>query len=247
MENIELMPLGTGMGATTVLYGEPSSSFVILENSKPLLLVDIGYGVVYSYKTIFPDASLPKNFYISHNHSDHSGELPVALMTEVSKGNKINVFSAKEVQQRLMQYRMHEMLSSGMNQNEIANWITCNVGLETKINENLSISIYEAKHSEICFGFILYFKRHPILGFTGDSGFDMNLFKTLSEASTLLCDGRISATSEHAGFNEILEFETSINKQKKILLYITHYGRKIDKPQNQKALEIGKPIKLWPL
>jgi len=191
----------------------------------------------------------PNNIFISHNHSDHSGELPLILMVEYAKGKKFNIFSAAEVQERLIKHRIHEVYSIVNDYNRFANWITCSIEKEqkTQINDNFSISLLPSKHQELFYGFILYYKQNAILGFTGDSGFDTTLYNSLSEASTIICDGRETGTSEHASFKEITDFETSINMTKKVIIYVTHYGCKIDKPDKPKPLEIGKSVKLWPV
>ena len=49
------------------------------------MLVDLGLGVVHSYQKNFPGFQLPNLIYISHNHTDHAGELPVVIAVEGKK------------------------------------------------------------------------------------------------------------------------------------------------------------------
>jgi hypothetical protein len=39
-QSLQLVVLGTGAGATCVYHGEPSSSFLVLQDGKPILLAD---------------------------------------------------------------------------------------------------------------------------------------------------------------------------------------------------------------
>src|SRR5262245_43157681 len=99
---ITLIPLGTGKGATAVYDGEPSSSFVIKFNGDCRLLVDTGLGV--SPHAIKTCGSVPRNIFISHNHSDHAGELPVLLIVEQTAKHKLRVISGPEVNERLISH-----------------------------------------------------------------------------------------------------------------------------------------------
>ena len=116
---VEIMALGTGKGATAIYKGECSSSLLLLLNNEPKLLIDIGLGVTLQYQTLFPLLLLPPIF-ITHNHSDHSGELPVVVVTENGKrkliGEKpIEIYAQKIVKEILLKFRMQEIYSAGEN------------------------------------------------------------------------------------------------------------------------------------
>ncbi|GAX84931.1 hypothetical protein CEUSTIGMA_g12352.t1 [Chlamydomonas eustigma] len=106
MLNIDVVILGTGAGATTVYTQECSSSFVLRVDGIPALLADVGFGVVAACKELV--GSLPPCIYVSHNHSDHAGELPVLLATDQK-----HVFAQEQVMQRLKAHRLHELQSTG--------------------------------------------------------------------------------------------------------------------------------------
>ena len=57
--------------------------------------------------------SVPDNIYISHNHTDHSAELPVLLAVERQKGRQLKLFAEAEVMVRLQEHRLHELVSTG--------------------------------------------------------------------------------------------------------------------------------------
>lgn len=235
---ITLIPLGTGKGATAVYEGEPSSSFVIKINDECRLWVDTGLGV--SVHAIRICGSIPKNIFISHNHSDHAGELPVLLIAEETAKRKLRVISGPEVSNRLITHRIAELYSTGLKANEIADWIVAPEGKQIKVDDDLSLTAYKGKHSEVSYGFVLSFRGRPILGFSGDSGFDRGLYQRLAAAPTLVLDARKESTAEHAGFKEIHTFEGTIKSH----VYINHYGKPSEAPTQSAPLITEKPITL---
>ncbi len=55
---------------------------------------------------------LPRHVYISHNHSDHSAELPVMLAVQQAAGQRMVVHAEAGVMQRLLEHRLHELRST---------------------------------------------------------------------------------------------------------------------------------------
>ncbi len=194
-DSIELVVLGVGAGKTMAYEGECSSSFLILWNTKPILLVDIGLGVVRN--CVRYCGEIPSNIYVSHNHTDHAGELPICLAVESAKGRKLQVFSHKNVSSKLQLHRCAESLGK-LN----VNWIMCEDDQEIELISQLSMKLIKSMHEELCYGFVLYlissnsiylpryFNQQPILGFSGDSGYSELLYDKIFEAKTVLIDAR---------------------------------------------------------
>jgi ribonuclease BN (tRNA processing enzyme) len=235
---ISLTPLGTGKGATAVYEGEPSSSFVVKVNDECRLLVDAGLGV--SARAIQNCGSVPRNIFISHNHSDHAGELPVLLIVEQTAGRKLRVISGPEVKDRLVSHRIAELYSTGLKTDEIADWVAAQGGEKVVVDDDLSLVAYKGMHSEVSYGFVLYFRGAPILGFSGDSGFDRALYEKLAAAPTIVLDARTVSTKEHAGFDEVHAFEGKT----KARVYVGHYGKASEAPTQSMHLVPGKSIDL---
>lgn len=235
---ITLTPLGTGKGATAVYEGEPSSSFVIKINGECRLWVDTGLGV--SPHVIKTCGSVPKNIFISHNHSDHAGELPVLLIVEQTAKRKLRVISGPEVNERLITHRIAELYSTGLKASEIADWVVAPEEEKIKVDDDLSLVSHKGKHSEVSYGFVLYFKGSPVLGFSGDSGFDRAFYQKLAVAPTLVLDARKGGTPEHAGFDEVRAFEGAVKSR----IFVTHYGKATEAPTQSKSLTPGHPISL---
>lgn len=55
-----------------------------MTDDEPILLVDIGFGVVREYLQAF--ARIPQTILITHNHSDHAAELPAILAAKQAEG-----------------------------------------------------------------------------------------------------------------------------------------------------------------
>lgn len=234
-----LLPLGTGAGTTTVIYGDPSSSFAILIGEECRLLVDLGYGV--ARQALHYLKLLPTKVYISHNHSDHSGDLPVAALRSASQGQRFTIWSAPEVERRLKEHRFNEFLEAGGLPEYIADWITTPENVETFIDEDFSLIPQRGQHSETCFGFVLRFRGEAILGYSADSGFFRKLYDRLLEAPTLVLDGRAKGSTEHASFEELEAFAQTIPEKK---VFVIHYGRPDEAPTSLTPLRLGEPIEL---
>lgn len=235
-----LLPLGTGAGATTVLYGDPSTSFAILLGDECRLLVDLGYGVARQALQLLK--SIPTNVYISHNHSDHSGDLPVVAVRSANQGKPLTIWSEPEVEWRLREHRLHEFREAGAMPEDIAQWRSTPENIETAVAPDFSLVPHKGLHSETCFGFVLRFRGQAVLGYSADSGFFRELYAHLLEAPILILDGRSQGSSEHASFEEIESFARSIPASKKV--FVTHYGRPDEAPANLNYLRLGESLEL---
>jgi ribonuclease BN (tRNA processing enzyme) len=114
---VSILFLGVGAGATCVYSREPSSSFVLLRGgTEPLLLCDVGLGVTAACLNLL--GSMPAAMYVSHNHTDHSGELPVVVAAEgtaaAGAGRPLPaVYAHPIVMAELRTHRLRELESTG--------------------------------------------------------------------------------------------------------------------------------------
>lgn len=257
MSNIsdyDLICLGVGKGATAVYSNKTSSSFALKRRStgECILLIDIGLGSIFSLQQHFKDARFqPRQIFISHNHTDHSGELPVYIANE-GINSQVRIVCFNGIQSRLRHNRCAELDSATSDLFKNVLWICCDESesfpLETNDpNSNLKIRVQQSQHSELCAGFVLYENDKAILSFSGDSGFNTAFFEFLWTAPIILVDGRQKATYEHASFDEILEFYKSKDPSKKVFVY--HYGLENEKPtfpvENVCAISPGDVIQLY--
>ena len=238
MSKVQILPLGVGSGTTAILYGEASSSFAIMVNNECRLLVDLGFGVTRS--ALHYLKTMPTNLYITHNHLDHSGELPVIWQIQAKAGKKLSIWSALEVESKLKNYRLNETYQEGINYDELIDWHTANIAGFTIIDSELKIKIRKSQHSEPCYGFILFYMGKAILSYSGDSGYDTAYFDWLGESPQVIIDARNNGSYDHASFDQIIEFK----KRHSSKIYIIHYGRLQDAPNNLEALTPGAVIDL---
>lgn len=111
MTNVDVVVCGVGAGATFVYDGEYSSTFVLRVNGQPLLLLDCGNGAVRSVMAHV--GTLPDHVYVSHNHTDHAGDLPVLLAVEAQRGHRMTLLAENIVLNTLVTHRLHELQSTG--------------------------------------------------------------------------------------------------------------------------------------
>ncbi len=178
---IELIVLGSGAGASYLYDYLPSSSFMLLANQQPFCLVDLGFGVTHQVLQRFK--AFPKQIIVTHNHSDHAGELPVVARVELTRGRKLQVFAEQEIAERLKRHRLAEHADQ-LSPEEIIDWVTPQIGCRTPLAHGLEISFYPGNHSEKSCGFILYQANRPIFSYSSDSQLDDAFYTILDQAET---------------------------------------------------------------
>lgn len=235
ISSYDLVCLGVGKGATAVYSNQASSSFALIRQSTKecILLIDIGLGSIYALQKYLNNPSFkPRQIFVSHNHSDHSGELPVYIANEGLQ-SIVRVYCYTGIQSRLRQHRCAELESATTDLFKNVQWIMCDESKDEGLdsgdpNSKLKLRIQRSQHSELCGGFILYENDQAILSFSGDSGFNDAFYKFLWTAPTILVDGREKGTYEHAGFDEITNFYTKMGVERRVFVY--HYGLDNEKP-----------------
>lgn len=237
---VELLVLGTGKGATAVYQGSPSSSFVLIVDGKCRLLVDIGIGV--AQECITSCGYIPDHVFVTHNHTDHSGELPVVLAVEQARGRKLSIISGPLVEEVLKAHRLHELLSTEISLNEFARWTRALPGNSIQIDADIQLKIFRACHQEPSYGFLLYVKGTPILGFSGDSGYDEGFYRQLLDAPWVLLDGRAEGNSDHAEFTEINDFARQHPRHQ---FLVTGHGEDPGTASPLHLVHKGDRITLW--
>lgn len=198
--------LGVAGGAAQVYHGKCSSSLLLLRDDEPYCLVDLGLGVMR--RLMACGHAMPDQMIITHNHTDHAGELPVVLRVEQARGRLLRVIAQTEVMKRLQQHRLAEHAEQLLPE-QLADWVSADEGERIILKPDLALRFFAAKHSECCFGFVLYAidangPDRPLLGYSGDSGLNPSLYQQISQAAVSIYDAREKGNAWHAGFDEII-------------------------------------------
>jgi ribonuclease BN (tRNA processing enzyme) len=209
---IDLICLGVGAGQSMVYQGHCSSAFVVRVNRQPVLLIDIGFGVVR--QCLAQVQSIPRYIYITHNHGDHAAELPicaavekhVTVVAQVSDRCSVNGVDARyfkeQVAEQLQTHRMSEMVGAPID----VTWHKCQAGVRSEVSRELSITVHHAQHSQVCYGCVLYYQGQPLVALSGDSGYSESLYRALQHAPLVFIDGRARASPDHASYDQIRQF-----------------------------------------
>lgn len=237
----QLLPLGTGKGATAVYEGEPSSAFVLRDRGHSLLLIDIGFGI--TRRCIELCGGIPPAVLVTHNHSDHAAELPVVLAVEKARDRRLRVISATDVMDRLKNHRLHELRSALEQLNDLAYWVPVEPGVRTPLDADVEVELRQGIHSEASFGCLFYSDGRPLFAYSADSGMNPAFYDWMAQAPTLIVDGRRKGSTEHAGFDEIEAFAAR-HPDHQIL--VTGYGTAKEAPEHLPFVRSGEPIPLAP-
>ncbi len=206
MALLDLVCLGVGKGASYVLRGLPSTGFALRVDGRPELLIDCGAGVALSYLRRV-GGMFPPRIFISHNHHDHAGDLPVVLSSLV--GTRPAVLGDGDVLEIIREHRLHDAAQTRQALIEEVEWVAADgqgrIALDT-ILSGLSLQLFRSRHFYPCYGFILERGCEDLLGYTADSGFDEEVFKRVTRAPIAIVDGREQGNADHASFEEIEAF-----------------------------------------
>ena len=199
--NFECVIIGTGAGASSIYDGLTSSSFMLLADNQPFCLVDLGLGVGREVVQTF--GGFPQDLIITHNHSDHAGDLPVVLRVELAQGRRCNVIGHSQVIERLKTHRVAEHLEQ-LSAEQLADWQAAECGELMSLPHGLSIEFYPGVHSELSFGFVIRdHNHHARLSYTADSCLENTLYNELAKADVFILDARAKPNAWHAAFDEV--------------------------------------------
>lgn len=231
--------LGVGRGATNFLTGEPSTAYVLKQNGIGYLLLDMGAGVGRSALSHL-GTQLPNTLYVSHNHSDHTGDLPVFLATK--RGQNVTIIGHENVLSTVREHRLHEMPSVGVDPEKDVTWIEGDEGAPI-LFEDLEFQMFRSQHGYECYGFVLSYRGDPILGWTADSRFNDEIYRIISQAPIAIVHGRDRPSGDHAALDEIDGFAANTPATQ---FYVAHYGASefaFTSP-NASLLKVGQTIDL---
>jgi ribonuclease BN (tRNA processing enzyme) len=206
MPTLDLICLGVGKGSSSVLRGLPSTAFALRVDGRPELLIDCGAGVALSYRRLLGGA-LPARIYLSHNHHDHAGDLPIVLLSALDL--RASVLGHPDVLEIVREHRLHDGPEVRRAFQERIEWVAADargvIALDGLL-PGLALELVRSRHSYLCYGFVLRRDGDDLLGYTADSGFEEGIYARVTRAPVAILDGREQGNADHASFAEIEAF-----------------------------------------
>lgn len=219
--------LGTGTGSSNFFTGHPSSAYLLQTAGAENLLMDCGTGVGRALMSATGGA-LAHHIYVSHNHSDHTGDLPVYVATAQAQGSQpVNLYGHRDVLSIVEIHRLHELRTQGRS---LAVTWHAEDGIVRLPECRLELELLRTGHSYLCYGFLArdLVSGDPILGWTADSPFDKGLYAKISEAPVVIAHCRTSQSDDHATFAEVEKFALT---RPATQFYLSHYEAGASAPE----------------
>jgi len=234
--------LGTGTGSSNFLTGEASSAYLLKNSAAEPLLLDCGAGVG---RVVMAEnrGKLVRHIYLSHNHSDHTGDLPVYVALAKAQGiAPIALYGHSDVLDIVRTHRLHELKTEAR-----APDVSLNACADViDIREcNLHLELLRTRHSYLCFGFLArdLISGNHVLGWTADGPFDVELYDYVAQAPIVIAHARPHPSADHACFAEIEKFAAAHTNTS---FYLSHYGHEAAAPdaENLTLLSAGMTLEL---
>ncbi len=213
---LELICLGTGHGTTHAFEGQPSTSFAALLDGEPWLLVDCGTGVIYSALTHV--GRLPATVFITHNHLDHTGELPYLAKALEARPR---VLAHRDVIHLLQTVRLHDSPHDQQRMIAQIDWVAADDQQQIALEGGWRFDLHPAQHGYTCYGFVLSRGGQPLFSYSADSGYDSAHYEFLSQAPIMIVDARADGGKYHASFKEVDDFAQAYPQH---TLRVVHHG-----------------------
>ncbi|MEO0752736.1 MAG: MBL fold metallo-hydrolase [Pseudomonadota bacterium] len=238
--------LGTGKGATNFLTGRPSTAYVLCRDGAPVLLMDCGAGVGRSLMAEVGD-DLPRHIYISHNHSDHTGDLPVYMANQHAQtGIPIELYGHADVLSFVAKHRLHELDHAGHPAAQSALWHAADAE-NCLVAAGLRLRLFKTEHSYLCYGFVAQDARTgaPVLGWSADCRYDLAIYDRITQAPVVILHARAEQSQEHASFDEV---DAHAQHHPDTAFYVAHHdiSDHVFRAPNVTFLQAGMDITLIP-
>jgi hypothetical protein len=245
MGKVELLCLGTGHHLSAVYEGQTSSSFVVLVDGLPMVLIGAGLGTIRAclhYLQLIPDTILLLN-----STPSQCAELAALVTAETSKGRILNIFadetSCLAIGDALRRETKDE---SSIGYVLAQNARLIKLSLETSdpipIAENLTMLVHpnQYRRDAVALAAVFYFRELPLFSLTGSCAFDTSLISKLCHVPFVLVWVRATGAMEgpqsqmFATASDVSVFAEKVNgaraPDERIVFLLTGFGGPQDSP-----------------
>ncbi|XP_019614926.1 PREDICTED: uncharacterized protein LOC109462774 [Branchiostoma belcheri] len=161
--HLELLCLGTRDATAAAFEGSPSSSVTVMFNGSPVMLLNVGLGVLRSCQELA--GQLPNLVFVSSRHSDHAGELSTLVNQKVlPQGEKENNDAQLTILCPDHAITSLQQRCQDDNCDDTAMWISCEQDKTYEVNTfagRLGVRRLPSSHKNA--GFVLYNNERPVL------------------------------------------------------------------------------------
>ncbi len=99
-------------------------------------------------------------------------------------------------------------------------WIEADAQNTIQLEHGMKLRLFEAQHSYLCYGFVLWRHGQPVFGYSADTGYTKPIYDTITRAPIAVIDGRDKGDQWHASMSEIDAYAQRVPQ---CAIYVVHY------------------------
>lgn len=245
MGKIELLCLGTGDAESAIYENIASTSFALLLDGYPVLLVGAGPGslrAVSHYAHLVPECILLFNASL-----EQVNEISALVLTETNARRHIRIFAPRDVCSFIAELLRLQLVGHDIPP-ECVSLISLPVGAaggeveSYSLVHDFSVMLHPAATSATtaqrgapggCSALLCY-RDHPLVAFTGPAPFEASLFSKLCQASFVVVWAAQQASARRASIYDIAAFSDKVNstrrQEERVVFLVGGYGSPQDAP-----------------
>lgn len=249
MGKIEVLCLGTGSTLTSTYGGPPATSYAILLDGYPVLLVGCGTGTVQTVSHLAH--VVPECILLLSSSMDQTMELAGLIAGETAKGRKLRIFASESVCVDVAailrpQLRCYDVPAEQLMMMAIPEAMGEADFFPVVHEFSVLLHGFSSEVRGTATSAVLCYKDQSLVSFTGPVPFDSLLYAKLCQAPFLVCWAQREACSNSACIEDIVLFAEKVNTSRKgsderIVFLIGGYGSAQDAPMVAGYVSVLRP------
>jgi hypothetical protein len=245
MGKIELLCLGTGDAESALYENIAATSFALLLDGYPVLLVGAGPGslrAVSHYAHLVPECILLFNASL-----EQVNEISALVLTETTARRHIRIFAPRDVCSFIAELLRLQLVGHDIPP-ECVSLISLPVGAaggeveSYSLVHDFSVMLHPAATAPTtsqrgapgaCSALLCY-RDHPLVAFSGPAPFEASLFSKLCQASFVVVWAAQQASARRASIYDIAAFSDKVNstrrQEERVVFLVGGYGSPQDAP-----------------